>query len=484
MSLLIKNGTILSAEGEYNSDIYVEDGKVVAIGKNLAYQAKDIVDATGKYVFPGGVDEHVHYGSFGTLDFSTSNAPVVGGTTTVVDFPPQIEGKSIKESVNFAHQQAKSVAMVDYSFHGLVMYPTEDIFEEILTLPEAGISTIKFFMAYKGTPFMVTDDVIFKAMKVAKKAGVTIFLHAENGELIELLQKQLISEGKTDPIYHAASRPPIVEAEATRRAIYMAELADSPLFIVHVSAKESLQAIRDAYESGLSIYGETCTHYLTLTEEKLAEPNFEGAKYVCSPALRKEEHVDALWKAVQKGWLQAVGSDHAANVGGFESDKKKGIHDFTQIPNGCPSAQDRLALLWTYGVETGKISKKKFVELFATNPAKIVGLFPQKGQIAIGSDADIVIFDPEYRGEISVKDSYHQSDYNTFEGMEMIGRPEKVYLRGKLTAVNGKFVGEEGQGNYIKAKPFGLCYDDFKEKEVVDEYEVKSLAPVKSATVS
>ncbi|RDW16706.1 dihydropyrimidinase [Oceanobacillus chungangensis] len=475
MRLLIKNGNILSTEGEYKSDIYVEGEKIVAIGKDLNYDADQIVDATGKYVFPGGVDEHVHYGSFGTLDFNTSNAPVVGGTTTIVDFPNQIEGRSIRDSVNAANEKAKDVAMVDYAFHGMVMYPTEDLFDEILTLPDAGISTIKFFMAYKGTPYMVNDDWIFRALQVAKEAGVTVFLHAENGELVSLLQKQLISEGKTDPIYHAASRPPIVEAEATRRAIYMAELADSPLFFVHVSTKESMEAIRDAYESGLSIYGETCTHYLTLTEESLAKPNFEGAKFVCSPALRKEEHVDALWQAVQKGWLKAVGSDHAANVGGFEVDKKKGIHDFTKIPNGCPSAQDRLALLWTYGVETKKITKEKFVELFATNPAKVVGL-PGKGQIAIGYDADIVIFDPEYRGKITVEESYHQSDYNTFEGMEMIGRPEKVYLRGQLTAENGKFVGRKGQGKYIKAKPYGLCYDEFKEKEAVDEYAANNLS--------
>ena len=464
MSLLIKNGTILSACGEYQADIYVEGEKIVTIGENLDIQADEIVDAAGKFVFPGGVDEHVHYGSFGTLDFSTSNAPVVGGTTTVVDFPPQPAGKTIKESVNLAWEAARDVAMVDYSFHGMVMDPTEELYDEILTLPEAGISTIKFFMAYKGTPFMVNDDVIFRALQVAKKAGVTVMVHAENGELVDLLQKQLVAAGKTEPIYHAASRPPLVEAEATDRAIAMARLADSPLFVVHVSAKEAMESIRRAYESGLSIYGETCTHYLTLDESNLAKPDFEGAKYVCSPALRQPEHLDALWTAVQKGWLKAVGSDHAANVGGFENDKKKGLDNFAKIPNGCPSVQDRLAMLWTYGVETGRITRERFVDLFATTPAKIVGLYPEKGQIAVGSDADIVIYDPSYRGKITVKDSYHQSDYNAFEGKDMIGRPERVYLRGKLKAHNGKFVGEKGQGKYIKAKPFGLCYQEFREK--------------------
>lgn len=472
MSLLIKNGNILSAEGEYVADIYVDNEKIVAIGKNLDYKADEVVDATGKYVFPGGVDEHVHYGPFGTLGWDTSNAPVVGGTTTVVDFAGQPKGKTIIESVNLANEKAEGVAMVDYSFHGMCMDPTEELFDEILKLPEAGISTIKFFMAYKGTPFMVNDDVIFKALQVAKKAGVTVMLHAENGEMVALLQEQLVAEGKTDPIYHAASRPPLVEDEATARAIYMAELADSPLYFVHVSSKGAMELIRDSYNRGLPIYGETCAHYLTLTEDNLAKPNFEGAKYVCSPAIRKQEHLDALWEAVQKGWLKAVASDHAANVGGWEKDKKKGIDDFSKIPNGCPSVQDRLALMWTYGVKKGRITKERFVDLWATTPAKVVGLFPEKGQIAVGSDADIVIYDPEYRGKITVENSYHQSDYNSFEGMDMIGIPEKVYLRGKLTAENGKFTGVEGQGKYIKARPYGLAYDEFKEKEVVNEYAV------------
>ncbi len=464
MRLLIKNGTIISAESEYVADILIEGEKITAIGTGLGNGADEVIDASGKYVFPGGVDEHVHYGSFGSLTFETTNAAVVGGTTTIVDFAPQPKGLSIKESVKKHNETlAEGIAMADYSFHGMVMDPTEDLIEEILTLPEAGISTLKFFMAYKGSPFMVEDDIIFKALQVAKKAGVTIMVHAENGEIVDILQKQLIAEGKTDPIYHAASRPPLVEAEATARAIYLAELANSPLFVVHVTCKESMELVRDTYMRGLPVYGETCTHYLTLTEDNLAKPNFEGAKYVCSPPIRPQEHLDALWEALSRGWLLAVGSDHCANEGGFENDKKKGIDDFTKIPNGCPGVQDRLALLWTYGVETEKITPQKFVDIFATTPAKVCGLFPRKGQIAVGSDADIVIFDPNWKGTITVKDSYHGSDYNSFEGMDQIGRAEKVFLRGRLTAENGKFVGEKGQGKYIKMKPFGLCYDNFKE---------------------
>lgn len=460
MSLLIKNGTIISAVNEYQADILIEGEKVVAIGTGLDKRATEIIDATGKYVFPGGVDEHVHYGSFGSISFETTDAAVLGGTTTVVDFAPQPPGLSIKESVAKQNETAQGVSTSDYSFHGMVMDPTEELADEILTLPDAGIATLKFFMAYKGSPFMVTDDVIFKALQVAKKVGVTVMVHAENGEVVDLLQKQLVQEGKTDPKYHADSRPPLVEAEATQRAIYLSQIANSPIFIVHVTCKESMELVRDAYAQGLPVYGETCTHYLTLTEDNLAKLNFEGAKYVCSPPIRAQEHLDALWEAISKGWLLAVGSDHCANVGGFEGAKRKGMGDFSKIPNGCPGAQDRLALLWTYGVERGKINRQKFVDVFATTPAKIVGLFPQKGQIEVGSDADIVIFDANWKGVISVKDSLHGTDYNAFEGMEQIGRPEKVYLRGNLMVDNGKFVGEKGQGQYIKAKPYGLCYND------------------------
>ncbi|WP_138203559.1 amidohydrolase family protein [Haloimpatiens lingqiaonensis] len=282
MSTLIKNGTIISAVNEYKADILIEGEKIVAIGTGLDERADEIIDAAGKYVFPGGVDEHVHYGSFGSLTFETSNAAVVGGTTTIVDFAPQPKGLSIKEAVKVHNEElAEGVSAADYSFHCVVMDPTEKIFEEIPTLPEAGISTLKFFMAYKGTPFMVDDSTIFKALEVAKKYGVTIMVHAENGEIVDALQRKLVAEGKTDPKYHADSRPPLVEAEATNRAIYLAKMANSPIFIVHVSCKEAMEAVRDANMSGVPVYGETCTHYLTLTEECLAKPDFEGATNSC-----------------------------------------------------------------------------------------------------------------------------------------------------------------------------------------------------------
>lgn len=463
MSLLIKNGTLVTAKSEFKADIFVEDDKITAIGENLNYDAEEVVDASNKLIFPGGVDEHVHLGSFDSLSFETTNAAAVGGTTTVVDFPSQPKGLSIRESIKKANEEnAKGKAMVDYSFHGMVMDPTEELIEEIPKLPEAGISTLKFFMGYKGTPFYSDDDVIFKALQKAKDAGVTIMVHAENGAIVNVLKDQLVAAGKTEPKYHAEASPAAMEAEATKRAIYLSKETDAPLFVVHVTNRESMEEIRDAYIDGVPVYGETCTHYLTLTKEKLAEENFEGAKYVCSPPLRTKEDNEALWEALNKNWLLSVGSDHAANIGGFENDKKKGIGDFTKIPPGCPGMQDRMRLLWTKGVEEGRISRQRFVDIACTTPAQICGLFPKKGQLAIGSDADIVIYNPDVEDTITVENSCQGTDYNTFEGMKVKGKVEKVYLRGKLTAENGNFVGEKGQGEYLKTKAYGLCFKDSK----------------------
>ena len=464
MGLLIKNGTIVSAIDEFKGDILVEGEKISQVGINLPEAGHEVIDASGKFVFPGGVDEHVHMGSFATLSFETSHAAVVGGTTTIVDFPPQLKDKGIIESVKEQNEKfAKGISTADYSFHGMVMDTSEKLLEEIPKMAEAGITTLKFFMAYKYTPFMVQDDLIFKSMQIAKDYGITIMVHAENGDMVYTLQQQLVAEGKTEPIYHAYSRPPIVEDEATQRAICLAELAGCPLFVVHVSSKGAMNYIKDAHERGVPVFGETCTHYLTLDESFLAKPNFEGAKYVCSPALRKQEHLDAMWDAIANNYLVSVGSDHAAVAGGFEK-KKDGIDNFAKIPNGCPSMQDRLAMLWSQGVEKGRISRQRFVDIFATTPAKVVGLYPTKGLISPGADADIVIYDPTYRGVITHKDSLECTDYSAFEGFEKIGIADMVFLRGKLMAKRGKLVAEKGGGKYIKTKPYAHCYKMNKAK--------------------
>lgn len=463
MSTLIKNGTVLTSTGEFKADVLIEGEKIVAIGIGLDGRAKEIVDAAGRYVFPGGVDEHLHYNSFNSLGYETSDAAVVGGTTTVGDFVVQPKGVGLKDSiVNYDKELVAPKAMADYVLHGIIMDPVEKSFEEIALMPEIGVGAVKLFMAYKGMDYYATDDSIFKALQIAKKCGVTIMVHAENADVIDVLQKQLLAEGKTGTENFSVSRPMLCEAEATSRAIYMAKMVEAPLFVVHVTNQKAVEAIRDAFDEGYNTFGETCTHYLMLNDKNLEKPNFEGAKYICNPPLRAQEDVDFIWEAINKGWLKAVSSDHCAIMGGFATGKHKGINDFTKIPPGSPGAQDRLHMMWTYGVETGKISREKFVDVCCTTPAKICGIYPQKGEIAVGSDADLVIFDPNYRGVISVETSLHKSDYSAYEGFEQKGRAEKVFLRGNLTAENGKFLGKIGQGKQAMAKPFGLCYDGFK----------------------
>lgn len=462
MKTIIKNGKIVTSVNEYQADIYIEDGTIREIGRDLKVQADESIDAAGRLIFPGGVDEHVHYGSFGGRLFETTDAAAVGGTTTIVDFAPQDKGVPLIEAIRRQAAKAEGTACVDYAFHGIIMDPQDSVFEEIPRLPEVGVASLKLFMAYKGTDFYSDDESILKAMMIAKHHGITMMVHAENADIINVLQKKYLDEGHTEPVYHYYSRPPIAEEEATKRAIALAKTADCPLYVVHVSVKEAMEAIREAYTDGWPIFGETCTHYLTLTTEYLAKPDFEGAKYVCAPPLRPQKHVDALWEAVQKGWLMAVGSDHCALEGGYET-KKKGIGDFTKIPNGCPGVQDRLAMLWTEGVCKGKITRQKFVELFATMPAKVVGLYPQKGEIAVGSDADLVIFDPEYEGTITNADSLHGIDYSPFEGFKINGRPEQVFLRGRRIAQNGAFIGEKGKGKWQKCKPYAMCYDYYSD---------------------
>lgn len=460
--ILIKNGTIVTASAEYKADILAEDGIIKEIGTGIVSEADEVYDASGKYVFPGGVDQHTHFNfKFGDAvvrGWETTKAAVVGGTTTVIDFANQEIGKSMTESVkNYRAEKIDGIASCDYSLHTVIYESKDEIINEVAKLPEIGISTCKLFMAYKGHPQHCDDSTVLRALQKSVEAGVTIMTHCENADMIDTLQKECLAKGITAPYGHAISRPPIVEEEATERAISLAKIAKAPLYVAHVTAKGAMEAIRNAYAEGYPVFGETCTHYLTLTTENLAKPNFEGAKYVCSPALRSQEHIDALWEAVKKGYLNAISSDHC----GFdwEHDKHQGKDNFVNIPNGAPGIGDRMNVIWTYGVEKGKISRCKYVELCCTNPAKINGIYPQKGVLAPGSDADIVIFDPEYEGVFTNADSLQGVDYSTFEGMAQKGRPDKVFLRGELVADQGKYVGKSGTGKFVNAKPFGLCYE-------------------------
>ena len=352
--------------------------------------------------------------------------------------------------------------MVDYGFHIVMTDPRPEVIEEIPKLAEAGYPTLKLFMAYKGQFFHADDDAIIQALTKGKEAGITVMVHAENGDIVDFLTKKLIAEGKTGTYYHAVSRPPVCEAEATRRAIYLAEMADAPIYIVHVTCKEALDEIRAAYQRGQSVYGETCAHYLLFDESVLDQPNFEGAKYICSPALRTKDHQEPLWEALNKGWLNAVSSDHCGFD--FAVQKHMGFGEgksFADVPNGAPSVQNRVNAVWTYGVCEGKLSRQEFVNVIAASPARVNGL-TEKGHIAVGYDADIVVFDPDYRGVMGVANSLEGVDYSIYEGMEQKGRPETVLLRGQVIVENAEYVGKKGQGKLAKGKPFGSAYDKFK----------------------
>jgi len=311
-------------------------------------------------------------------------------------------------------------------------------------------------MAYKGTPFYSNDATIFKMLAETKKVGMLTMLHAENGDIIEVLRKQLVAEGKTEPKYHATSRPPAAEVEATFRATMLAGAADAPVFIVHISCADAMTVVRDAHQRNIAAFGETCPPYLTLDVSCLEKPRFEGAKYVCSPPLREAWNQQPLWQALQQGWIQTVGTDHCGI--NFKGQKEMGRDDFTKIPSGCPGVENRLAILYTYGVRAGKLSLQRMVDVFATAPAKLFGLYPRKGSVTVGGDADLLIFDPDYRGKIRVKTSLHGVDYNPYEGFDQIGRVEKVFLRGRLCVDGGRFTGELGQGRFIERAPYGLAY--------------------------
>lgn len=461
MATLIRNGTIVTAVERFKGDILIDGEKITAIGTGLEGRAEEIVDAEGKYILPGGIDGHTHFSlpfmGTSTAGFETTPAAIVGGTTTIVDFAPQPQGMSLLDSIaKHREEKAEGKSAVDFGFHAMVLDAHKGIFDEPPALVKAGIPTIKLFMAYKGTPFYSDDSTIFQMLQKTKHVGMLTMLHAENGDVIDILQKQLIANGNTDPQYHATSRPTVVEAEATARATSLASVANAPVFVVHISCAEAMTAVRDARHQGITAFGETCPHYLILSVDNLAKPNFEGAKYVCSPPLRDSWHHNRLWEAIQQGWLQVVGSDHCGF--NFKGQKEMGRGDFTKIPNGAPGVENRLAILYTYGVLTGKLSLERMVDVFATAPAKFYGLYPRKGSISVGADADIVILDPEYTGKINVETSLQGIDFNAYEGFEQKGRPEKVFLCGNLSVKDGKFVGKLGQGKFLERQPYGLAY--------------------------
>lgn len=477
MKTLVRGGTILTPHSEFVGDILVDGERIVAVTAGagadvppsplvtIAPDSVDrVIDATGKYVIPGGIDQHVHY-SFvykgsAVRGFESSAAAALGGTTTVVEFVNQTQGKGLAESVRTYEQVSVSgLAHVDWAFHVVITDPRPETFAEIPHLPKAGIATVKLFMAYKGQSFHADDEAVIRALVAAKGAGITVMVHAENGDIVEYETRRLVASGHVTPRYHAVSRPPLCEGEATSRAIYLATMTGAPIYIVHVTCTDALEPIRAAVARGLPVQGETCLNYLLFDENELARPGFEGAKFVFSPPLRPREHQAALWEAINRGWLNAVSTDHC----GFDYAIQKHLgfgegKSFADIPNGAPGVQNRLSALWTYGVCTGKISRQRFVDLVAATPARVNGL-TSKGRLEPGCDADIVVFDPEYRGMFSASNSLEGVDYCLLEGMEQHGRPETVLLRGAMVVSEGRYVGTAGQGRFVPGAPFGAAYD-------------------------
>jgi dihydropyrimidinase len=454
MKKLIKNGTVVTASDTYNADILIENGVVSAIGSNLSPLGAEIVDAKGCFVFPGGIDPHTHLdmpfgGTVTKDDFESGTiAAAYGGTTTVIDFCLTNKGEPLKNAINTWHAKSKEKSVIDYGFHLMIGEINDDVLSELpQVIEEEGITSFKVFMAYKNV-FQADDATLFRTLLVAKELGALVMVHAENGDVIDYLTKKAIEEGNTDPIFHALTRPPEVEGEATGRAAQLTGLAGSQLYVVHVSCADAVERISAARNKGVDIWGETCPQYLVLDQSYLEKPNFEGAKYVWSPPLREKWNQDVLWNALKTGQLQTLGSDQCSFD--FKGQKDLGRDDFTKIPNGGPMIEDRVSILFSEGVKKGRITLNQFVDITSTRVAKLFGLFPKKGTIAVGSDADIVIFDPNVERTISAQSHHMAVDYNAFEGMKVCGEPVSVLVRGDFVIRNKKFVGNPGSGKYLK----------------------------------
>jgi dihydropyrimidinase len=458
LDTIIQNGTVLTATDTYKADVGISGGTIAAIAANLpAESAAKSIDASGCFVTPGGIDVHTHLdmpfgGTTSADDFESGTiAAAFGGTTTLIDFAIQYKGQTLRTAFDAWMKKADGKAAIDYAFHCIITDLPDARLEEMGALVREGVSSFKLFMAYPGV-FMLDDATIFRAMSQAARHGGLICMHAENGGAIDVIVQRALAEGKKAPKYHALTRPTTAEAEATARAIALAEMAGAPVYIVHLSCNDALEKVREARDRGLPAYAETCPQYLFLSIENFDVPGFEGAKYVFTPPLREKWHQEKLWQGLAKDTLQVVSTDHCPFC--FKEQKELGKDDFTKIPNGGPGIEHRLSLVYTGGVHGGHFSPNRFVQLVSTAPAKLFGLYPRKGTVAVGSDADLVVFDPNKEAVISAQTHHMRVDYSMFEGIRTKGAPKVVLSRGRVVIDGNQFTGRAGAGEFLKRQTY------------------------------
>jgi len=455
MRTLIRHGTVVTPAGAERADVLIEGAHVARVADPIDVEVDRTIDATGRYVLPGGIDVHTHfdmpYGDTVTADDFESGtvAAACGGTTCVIDFATQTRRRPLREALDAWLAKADGKAAIDYGFHVAVCDAGPDLETEMDALLAEGVTSFKVFTAYPGR-LMLDDGAIFRALRRTRENGGTVMVHAENGGAIDVLSRAALAEGRTAPIEHARTRPPLAEGEATHRVVALAELAGAPVYVVHVSAAEAVEEIARARDRGVEAFGETCPHYLLLTDHLLDQPGLEGAKYVCSPPLRDRRSQERLWRALAAGELDVVATDHCS----FRTDQKAaGKDDFTRIPGGLPGVETRMSLLFDAGVRHRRFGIERFVALTAERPAKLFGLWPRKGAIAPGADADVLVWDPDREITLSAATLHMRADYSPFEGRVVMGAPEIVLARGRPVYEGGRFVGRVGAGSFVRRAP-------------------------------
>jgi len=479
LDLIIRNGNVATASAVYRADIGITGGKIVRIERGLAGAAAseagmapnaaarmEVYDATGKYVLPGAIDVHTHFDmplptTRVSDDFRTGTlAAACGGITSIIDFANQVKGESLSKTLDDWRERAHGKAVVDYGFHMTITDARDEVLDEIPRIRDQGITTLKILMAYKGT-LMQDDAAIYRILERAVKEGLLVLVHCENGGVIDARQKQFAAEGKRSPVWHPRSRPPILEGEATGRVIDIAEMVGAPVYVVHLTCRQALERVQAARAGGLPVFAETCPQYLVLDESMIDAPGFEGAKFVCSPPLREKSHQAVLWAGLRNGFLSVVGSDHAPF--NFKGQKELGRENFLLIPNGLPGSETLVPILYSEGVRKGRISLNEMVALTSTNPAKLFGLFPEKGTLSVGSDADLMILDPEKRVVLGLDTLHHRVDYSPYEGMEVRGVPVATLSRGVFVHRDGEGTAPVGHGRFL-ARGKSAAFDGLIER--------------------